>query len=292
MRSDAARLVLVALVAAFAGCTVVEKKDFDAALAKTTAEGEVASLGDEMFSRGVAEHGLWRPYDFVLEGHAGVWFLEPYDAKRVPVLFVHGINGTPANFQYLVGQLDRKQFQAWVYYYPSGLSLEVIEEHLDHTMTELQARYGVRRFAVVAHSMGGLVSRGFLNRHYAASHASEIPVFLTISTPWGGHVAAALAPASLDVLRDMAPGSDYQKNIVASPLPPGTEHHLVFTFHRRNAWFGESDDQGVTVSSQLAPAAQKDAARIYGFDDTHMGVLRNPELSQLLNELLARAFQP
>jgi hypothetical protein len=36
--------------------------------------------------------------------------------------------------------------------------------------------------------------------------------------------------------------------------------------------------------------AQTNAVRMYGFDDTHVGVLRNPELSKLLNELLAKSF--
>jgi hypothetical protein len=36
--------------------------------------------------------------------------------------------------------------------------------------------------------------------------------------------------------------------------------------------------------------AQTNAVRIYGFDDTHVGVLRNPDVSRLLNELLAKSF--
>jgi len=289
MPGSAAR-ALAALVLALVGCTSVDKEHVDAALASMTAEGEVASLDETMFSSRVAQSGFWDPEEFLEERYAGVWFLEPYDAKRIPVLFVHGINGTPANFRYLVANLDRKRFQAWVYYYPTGLDMNVVADHLERTMTDLETRYGYRRFAVVAHSMGGLISRGFVQRHYAASHGAEIPLFVSISTPWGGHAAAAAAPASLDVLRDMAPGSDYQKSVLAGALPPGTEHHLVFTFHRKKAWFGESDDQGVSVSSQLAPAAQEHAVRMYGFDDTHMGVLRNPALSRLLNDLLAARF--
>jgi len=46
----------------------------------------------------------------------------------------------------------------------------------------------------------------------------------------------------------------------------------------------------VTVASQLTGPAQSNAVRVYGFDDTHVGVLRNPDVSKLLNDLLARSF--
>jgi pimeloyl-ACP methyl ester carboxylesterase len=262
-------------------------------LGQQTAAGELTSLAEDFFSQEVAESGLWRPFDFLVEGYAGVYFLEAYDPNRTPVLFVHGINGTPRSFDYVIRNLDRKRFQAWVYYYPSGLHLDTIADHLAQTMTKVQVRYRVPRFAVVAHSMGGLVARGFVLRHAEASRSTRIPLFVTISTPWGGHKAAehaTKAPAVVDVWRDMAPGSPYQQSVLNPPLPAGLQHHMVFTFQRNRTSFGESDDQGVTVASQLVVPAQKNAVRVYGFDDTHMGVLRNPEVSNLLNDLLARSF--
>jgi len=272
------------------------KDQVSATLGTSTAIGELTSLAEDMFSQETAESGLWRPFDFLVEGYAGIWFLEAYDPQRIPVLFVHGINGTPANFQDLIRKLDHKRFQAWVYYYPSGLHMGTVADHLNQTVTKLQVRYGVRRFAVVAHSMGGLVSRGFIQRHYQSSRTTQIPLFVSISTPWGGHAAAASgvksAPVVVEVWHDMAPGSEYQRDVLGHPLPPGMQHHLLFTFQRNSSSFGQSDDQGVSVASQLARAAQDNAARTYGFDDTHMGVLRDPEVSALLNELLARTFYP
>jgi hypothetical protein len=142
--------------------------------------------------------------------------------------------------------------------------------------------------------MGGLVSRGFLLRHQRTSPDSQIPLYVTISTPWAGHKAAESgvknAPVVVEVWHDMAPGSEYQQSLFAQPLPRGTAHHMIFTFQRKNSSFGESDDQTVTVASQLAAPAQSNAVRIYGFDDTHVGVLRDPEVSKLLNELLAKSF--
>jgi len=270
------------------------KEQVSSIFGQTVAVGELTSLAEDMFRQEVAESGLWRPFDFLAEGYAGVWFLEDYDPNRVPVLFVHGINGTPANFKELIANLDHKKFQAWVYYYPSGLHLGTVADQLAQTMTKLQVRHGVRRFGVVAHSMGGLVARGFIQRYYGSSRTTAMPLFVTMSTPWSGHKAAEsgvnTAPAVVEVWYDMVPGSQYQQSVFARPLPPEMQHHMLFTFQRKSGSFGESDDQSVTVASQLATPAQSNAVRVYGFDDTHVGVLRNPEASRLLNELLAKSF--
>jgi pimeloyl-ACP methyl ester carboxylesterase len=266
----------------------------DRTLGQLTVTGEVISLKDARFTQDNAESGLWRPFDFVQNSWAGVYFLEPYDAKKIPVLFVHGINGTPASFDYLIEQLDRTRFQPWVYYYPSGLHLAGIASHLDETMAKLELRYGVSRVAVVAHSMGGLVSRGYLLRAAENKRPVSVPLYVTISTPWGGHEGAETgvktAPVVVHVWRDMAPGSEYQKSVFAQSLPAATSHHLLFTYNRKSSSFGESDDQSVTVASQLLAAAQLGAARIYGFDDSHVGVLRDAEVSKLLNGLLAASY--
>lgn len=268
----------------------------NATLGQLTAVGQVTTLADPRFSEDNARSGLWRPFDFLMDGNAGLYLLGPHDPAKIPVLFVHGINGTPASFSYLIDQLDRKRFEPWVYYYPSGAHLDRLAEHLEQTVAKMQLRYGVQHFAVVAHSMGGLVARGFVQRHAKRARPGEILVFVTISTPFGGHAAAELAvktaPAVVRVWEDMAPESTYLKSLYATVSPAEPPHHLLFTFERKSTSFGPSDDGGVTVASQLAPAAQRNAVRIYGFDDTHMGVLRDPEAAALVNRLLSRPADP
>ena len=84
------------------------------------------------------------------------------------MLFVHGIQGT-RSFRLLIAHLDAATFQPWVYYYPSGGSLSLCAEHLSQTMDKLRLQYGVKRFVVVAHSMGGLVARAFILRFLEAA---------------------------------------------------------------------------------------------------------------------------
>ena len=264
-------------------------------LGELTTVGELISLSDSRFDRKTADNGLWRPLDFIVNSHPGVYFLEPYDRHKIPVLFVHGMNDSPASFSDLVASLDRSRFQPWLYSYPSGVHLDVIADHLNQTMAKLRVRYQVGQYAVVAHSMGGLIARGFILRHADSSLAAEIPLFISISTPWAGHKSADLgvkySPTVVDAWRDMAPGSEYLCSLFAQPLPAETRHYLLFSFKRDSSSFGESNDRNVTVSSQLAGDAQGQAVLVRGFDDTHEGVLHNAEVANVVNETLAQVFE-
>ena len=263
-------------------------------LGQLTAVGEITTLADPRFDLSKSSDGLWRPYDYMQTSQPGVYFLEPYDPHRIPVLFVHGITGSPANFTYLIEHLDKTRFQAWVYNYPSGIHLAAVADHLNQTIEKIELRYHVRRMAVVAHSMGGLVARGFILRHALTSSSGEIPLFVSMATPWDGHDGASFgvkySPVVVDVWRDMAPGSDYLQSLFDVPLPKETKFHLLFAFRRNSASIGESDDRTVTVASALAVGAQRDAVRIYGFDDSHDGILEDPATSTLLESLLAETF--
>jgi pimeloyl-ACP methyl ester carboxylesterase len=271
-------------------------------LGAATAYGVVATLDDQRFREEHANNSLWRPYDFIFDVGPGVYFLEPYDVKKIPVLFVHGINGTPINFRFLIEHLDRTKYQPWLYYYPSGVRLSGLADHLDQTMKKLQLQHGFTEYHVIAHSMGGLVSRGFLLRNQSAQTRARIPLYITISTPWAGHEAAQAgvnyAPAVVYVWNDMVPRSDYLTDLffrnsdgepVHRPLPHGIRHHLLFGFKHRGSVHGECSDGTVTLSSQLYAGAQEDASRLYGFDETHMSILESTDTSRLVNRLLDEA---
>jgi pimeloyl-ACP methyl ester carboxylesterase len=271
-------------------------------LGAATAYGLLTTFEDPRFNKEHGADSLWKPYDFILDVGPGVYFLEPYDARKIPVLFIHGINGTPLNFRYLVEHLDRTKYQPWLYYYPSGVRLSGIADHLDQTMKTLQLQHGFTQYHVIAHSMGGLVSRGFLLRNQSGQRRARVPLYITISTPWAGHKAAQAgvdhAPAVVYVWNDMVPRSAYLTGLffdhhdgeaVHRPLPAGIEHHLLFSFKHHGPMSGECSDNTVTLASQLYPGAQEDASRLYGFDETHMGILDSIDTSRLINRLLSEA---
>jgi hypothetical protein len=95
-----------------------------------SAIGVITTLDDPRFRLENAASGMWAPFDFVFNFRPGVYFLQAYDHNKIPVLFVHGINGTPTSFRFLIERLDSHTFQPWVYYYPSGASLSLCADYL------------------------------------------------------------------------------------------------------------------------------------------------------------------
>ena len=255
------------------------------ALLANTRNGVVSPLGEDRFSRSAAREGLWHPRQFIARSNSGIYFLEPYDPGRQPVLFVHGYAGSPRDFSYLIAKLDTTRFQAWVYNYPSGLRLPMLAEHLESSLSQLRLRYPFSCLSIVAHSMGGLVARGFLLRNAIATRPQCVPLFVSISTPWEGSQAAVLgarlAPDLVSTWRDIAAGSTYLRSLFAVPFPDNTRYYLVFT----------SNDRTVTVASQLGSFAQQDATQVIGYDTTHLGILRDAAAARSLLRLLEPSTQ-
>ena len=91
--------------------------------------------------------------------------MQKYDKDRIPVLFVHGLQDSPATWAPMYHTLMqdpelRQRYQFWVFSYPSGYpypySASLLRKELD----------GVKRafpdhkdMVIVGHSMGGIISR-------------------------------------------------------------------------------------------------------------------------------------
>jgi pimeloyl-ACP methyl ester carboxylesterase len=257
--------------------------------------GEVTSMNDPRFSAESARRGLWQPAVFLRGVGAGVYFLEPYDPRKVPVLSVHGALGHPRNFATLISRLDRNRFQPWLAYYPTAVPLKATATFLDRWMQYLYARHQYPRLAVVAHSMGGLVARAFVNRVIAADdgRTDGMRLFLTISTPWEGLAAAQRgvdrAPVVAPSWYDMATGSPFQRSLLDTALPPTLGHDLLFSFAGGSRRMAEANDGVVTVASQLESRVQSHARTVRGFNETHTSILESVEVSALLNSELAVA---
>jgi pimeloyl-ACP methyl ester carboxylesterase len=255
--------------------------------------GEVTRMDDPRFSDENARRGLWQPADFLRDVGAGVYFLEPYDPHKTPVLFVHGALGQPRNFATLISRLDRNRFQPWLVFYPTAVRLETTVLALDRWTQYLYVQYQYPRMAVVAHSMGGLVARAFVNRAVAAAdgRGEGIRLFFTMSTPWDGHAAAQSgvdrAPVVAPSWYDMAPGSPFLRTLLDPELPPGVPHDLLFSYAGGSRRMREANDGTVSIASQLDPRMQAHARRVRGFNESHTSILESVEVSAMLNEELA-----
>ncbi len=259
--------------------------------------GKVTTLADPHFADATAEASMWKFYDFVATGRAGLYFLEPYDPNRIPVLFVHGINGSPRSFTTLIARLDRKRYQPWVLYYPSGARLDTLVLWADQLFTRLEVELELKKVIVVAYSMGGLVSRGFVLQHHDLTGSDVIRTFVTISSPLGGMVSAGKgvedSPVVVRSWLGLAPGSPYLDGLFYKDpatrkerrrIDTHTAYHMLFGFKG-----GDSSDGVVALSSQLRSEAQEEALSLRGYDETHMSILESPAVAAHLDAILDQA---
>ena len=255
--------------------------------------GTVSSLDDPLFSNTQGKKGLWQPFAFVQDGGMGIHFLQPYDSSKVPVLFVHGINGAPQNFAAVIEELDRSRFQPWIVSYPSGLHLSWLSRGLFQFVEVLHRQYGFDELHVVAHSMGGLVTRGSLNLCTQIVTCDYLRSYTTISTPWNGVASARSgikwAPEVVPVWHDLDPGSEFVTTLFETPLPDNVPHHLIFGFRQDSILASESSDGVISLTSQLRTHAQEQARTLRGYDEGHVSILKSAAVISEINEILLGA---
>ena len=254
--------------------------------------GEIVTLQDPRFSLKNGQLGLWEPIQFLRTVGGGVFFLESFDPEKIPVLLVHGIGGYTEEISSLIRQLDRTRFQPWIFNYPSGLRLDMAAEFLRRSLSEIFVNYKFNKLVLIAHSMGGLVSRSFVNTLARKDVERQFKLlFLTLSTPWGGHQAAQIgveyAPAVIPSWLDMVPDSPFQRTLFQTPLPDNFEYYLFFSFKGgRNLFTNGNDDGTVSLVSQLRAEAQDAAIKTLGYNEDHMSILRSQDVAEKLNALL------
>ena len=252
--------------------------------------GEPISFADKKLDLEYGHMGYWQPLTFLREVGAGIYFLEPYDPKKTPVLFVHGAVGTPLHFKDIAGHIDRKRYQPWLFYYPSGMPLQKISTSLNIMVMELHQLHRFDKLYVVAHSMGGLVSRKFILQNINDHGQGYIRLFISISTPWGGHRMAEKgveqAPVAVPSWYDMVPGSPFIESIFAEKLPDNLPYFLMFSHKGDSSRFMNNNDGSVELASELDYRAQAEAERIFGYDESHVGILSSRRVLDQVNRLL------
>jgi len=255
-----------------------------------THAGTVSSLDNPLFSNRQGKKGLWQPFAFMEDGGTGIHFLETYDPSRTPVLFVHGINGAPSDFAAMIEDLDRSRFQPWILSYPSGLRLSWLSRGVFQFLEVLHRQYGFDEMHIVAHSMGGLVSRGALNLCVQNRTCDYLQTYVTLSVPWNGVASAARgvrwSPSVVPVWNDLAPDSQYVTTLFDTELPDDLPHFLVFGFRQSSFLKTGSSDGVIRLSSQLRDVAQEQATTIRGYNEGHVSILNSDVVIDGVNAIL------
>ena len=257
--------------------------------------GEIVSIDHSLFSDANGALGLWTPLRFIDQIGMKIYFLEEYDPEKIPVFFVHGAGGHPGSWKPMVETLDQDKYQSWLAFYPSGMRLDKLGKIYALLLNELHQLHGFQELVVVAHSMGGLVSRSMIQHYEKLDDRAEIPVFVSLASPWAGHAGTKAgveyAPAVIPSWYDMVPGSPFQKNLATIPLPSETEHYLLFAYQGKSSLFPGhvNNDGAVTISSQLNMPIQKQAGQVIGIDADHVGILSDTNTLFFLNQILEQA---
>src|SRR5580700_11124576 len=100
----------------------------------------------------------------------GIYLIHPYDPNKIPILFIHGLLGSPLSWQNLTNELcsDPKileHYQPWFFLYPTGQPVLESSAQLREDLQATQRLFdpsgravASHHVVVVAHSMGGLLA--------------------------------------------------------------------------------------------------------------------------------------
>jgi len=208
--------------------------------------------------------------------------LEEDAGYKVPVVFVHGINGSARDFADIIARLDRTRYKPWFFHYPSGYDLGQLSEMFYSIF--LSGKVIPLRdtpFVIVAHSMGGLVVRDALSRCTGDEKEAQPKLLITIASPLGGHPDAkmgATAPVVIPSWRNLDPDGEFIGRLRRRALADDLEFHLIYAYgNPGRIKLGENSDGVVPLASQLCIEAQKEATAQYGFNNSHESILKDSE---------------
>ena len=91
----------------------------------------------------------------------GFFLVQPYDRKKIPIVFVHGLGSVPQTWLPVMAALEshpalRGKFQFWVFAYPTGDPISYSALQLRRALETVYKVYPrTRDMVIINHSMGG-----------------------------------------------------------------------------------------------------------------------------------------
>jgi pimeloyl-ACP methyl ester carboxylesterase len=150
----------------------------------------------------------------------GLYFLQPYDPDRIPVVFVHGLMSSAFDWVVTINGLladpeVRQHYQFWVFNYPTGNPILYSALRLRKELAKADKLYPNHRpYVLVGHSMGGMLS-----------HAQVITVTREM---WERHMGAV----AKDIFARNPPNSLVVRSVVFQANPRIKRVVFVCTPHR------------------------------------------------------------
>lgn len=207
------------------------------------------------------------------------------DTDQKTIVLIHGLDDPGKVWQNLAPALVQAGFNVWLMHYPNDQPIVESARLFFDELTSLRKR-GVDRISIVAHSMGGLVSREMLTGpeiDYTASitdgQVPEVTILIMVGTPnhgsqmarmrvfaemrdqiarlakgeinWLGSILDGAGEAKIDLL----PGSRFLTELNARPHPAGMDMLIVAGV---NSPWNESDiKRWVSDTRRKVPSEQQ-----------------------------------
>lgn len=117
-----------------------------------------------------------------LTEETGLYFVEPYDPKKIPVVMVHGLASSPDVYREIINDLApepwfRERYQIWLYNYPTGIpwlyNAMKFRQLMGDAGNYARARgddTNLKKMVILSHSMGGLLARAAVTKPRTAMY--------------------------------------------------------------------------------------------------------------------------
>lgn len=213
-------------------------------------------------------------------------------------IVVHGINPTKGSLDPLADSLVRRGFLTYQFHYDDHQDLDRSATELATITTALIGQHAPPEVVIVAHSMGGLVSRRALTRDHPIGLGKFKVTLITVASPFGGFRSAnwarwdlGIGPASYD---DLGTRSKF----ISDPgtLSPSVTHIKVETVEKGRTlrWGGEElDDDRIRLKSQRQDDVDREASERLQIERGHLEVVATDgDVSAPLSRLFDRVLRP
>jgi len=181
-------------------------------------------------------------------------------ASKVPVILVHGLDGSASSFDVMAARLERRGHTVVAIDLPGNDNVENAK-----AIRDLVAAQGWTKVAIVGHSMGGLSSREWI-KFYGGRKVAV--TYVSLGTPQQGHLALCVLPPTEG--GQGCPGSSFMTKLNAGDETPGT---LSWTS------VASTTDELVPVSATRLTGGACNV-RVTGPD--HSGLLTDPAVFRIV----------
>lgn len=173
----------------------------------------------------------------------------PEDPDRPTVCLVHGLNSNSGSFVHMVPILEEAGFGVVLYDFPDNQDLDITVPEFQRHWSAFRKRNGDREdWAIITHSMGGLIARAYVegeafagdvsdliligppNRGASVARVQTILQFIEGTRAIQEQRAGALAVVGEGLgasAADLEPGSDFLKALNARPRREGVRYRIL-----------------------------------------------------------------